>query len=67
MPITGWSTGKIVAITSENTLQISYDGISSGNDVKLPLDSYNFAPYGIYTGGNEWRKFLYYFIDNTAT
>lgn len=53
----GWSTGTIQQISAENTVHVSLTGIDE-EVITLPLGSCNIAPYGYYTGGNEWREEL---------
>jgi len=53
----GWTTGVIRELTKENCIIISF--INTPNTIlSLPLSSPNIAPYGYYTGGNEWREEL---------
>lgn len=54
----GWSTGIIKEITQENDVVILLDGMEEEDKLIVPLNSLNIAPYGMYTGGNEWRKEL---------
>jgi len=54
----------------DSTLIISLDGTLE--EIKLPLDSINIAPYGIHTGGRKWRKELKIgsaidYMNNTGT
>lgn len=53
----GWTTGNIKEITKENIVIISLDGMPEEN-LSLALGSSNMAPYGYYTGGNDWREEL---------
>ncbi len=55
--LVGWTTGT-VEDRANDLIRISCDGESDSSDRTMNINSHEVAPYGLYTGGADWRKAL---------